>query len=289
MIVRDIATDQGDVWLIPGDIHFDAQDDRALAVMLKVARAFRVNGAILIGDTFESAGISRHGRPGRKFRFGQGTIAAEAEAARSFIERLSALVLQNRGDPGFLHVLQGNHEAWWTGVQDEFPGLVDTPWYELYGDLFNGWHVWDETTALRLGSLLVCHGHRLRGSLSKNSAASVLANYPGQNTLYGHTHRVDQCVTPTYKYGVSQDHGAWTIGHMRDIKKELTQGQIGPFAERHKQGFALVSIHQPSGCPWRGAARFKVDVVTVDRDTDGAPYCVVGGVLFEEDHALPVK
>ena len=282
MLVRPINPTLGDVWLIPGDIHFDAHDPRALAVMMKVAAAFRTNGVILVGDTFESAGISRHSRPGRKFRYGAGTIAAEAEAARPFVERLEALVAQNRGDRlGGLHVLTGNHENWFAAVQDEFPGLEDNPWHELYGDLFDGWHVWAESTALRLGSLLVCHGHRLRGSLSKYSAASVLANYPGQNTLYGHTHRVDQCLTPTYKYGNSVDHGAWSIGHMRDIKRELAQPVIGQFAERHKQGFALVSFHEPADALF-AELRFKVDVVTIDRTDGNSPYCVVGGVLFEE-------
>lgn len=281
-MIKQLHTAPGDVWCIPGDIHFDAHDPRALSLMLTIAAAFRATGFILVGDTFESAGISRHSRPSRRFRFGAGTIAAEEAAARPFVERMEAIVVQNRGDQlGGLRVLTGNHEAWWTGVQDEFPGLEDNPWHELYGDLFNGWHVWAESTALRLGHLLVCHGHRLRGALSKYSAAAVLANYPGQNTLYGHTHRVDSCITPTYKYGHPVDHGAWTIGHMRDIGRELAQPVIGQFAERHKQGFALVSFHDPVDVVLT-ECRFKVDIVTIDRTESGSPYCVVGGVLFEE-------
>lgn len=277
MLVHPINTEPGDVLLIPGDAHFDKHDPQCWDLMLQVARAFRVNGACLVGDTFDSIGISRHGRPARSFRFGRGTIKAEAAAARPYFERLEVIVLQNRGErPGGLYCLTGNHEHWWRAVQDEYPGLLDHPWFELYGDLFDGWHVFKEYTALKFGPLLVAHGHRLRGALGKYSAASVLSNYPGQNTLYGHTHRVDACITPTFKYGIAVDHGAWTIGHTRDITLELKEPALGTHAERHKQGFALVHFFSVGG-----ETRFKVDQVTVDRDVNGLPYCVVGGVLFQ--------
>jgi hypothetical protein len=268
----------GDVLLTPGDAHFDKHDPQAWDLMLKVARAFRVNTCVLIGDTFDSIGVSRHGRPARSFRFGRGTIKAEAEAAQPYFETIEAIVGANRrpGDSGGLYCLTGNHEHWWRAVQDDVPGLLDHPWFELYGDLFDGWHVFKEYTALKFGPLLICHGHRLRGGLSKYSAASVLGNYPGQNTLYGHTHRVDSCITPTYKYGLTVDHGAWTIGHTRDIVLELKEPALGPHAERHKQGFALTHFFEVAG-----ELRFKVDVVTIDRGPESQPYCVVGGVLFE--------
>lgn len=276
MLVRPIKVSDGDVLLVPGDIHFDKHDPWALDLMLQVAQAFRVNTIVLVGDTFESAGISRHGRPARKFRGGAATVEAEKRAAQPWFERMEALVYLSKGRPGGLHMLTGNHEAWWRLVQDDYPGLLDTQWFDLYGDLLNGWHVYDESTSLRFGPLLVCHGHRLRGSLSKYSAASVLANYPGQNTLYGHTHRIDSCTLPTYKYGIPQDHGAWTMGHLRDIYEEVRDPVIGPHAERHKQGFALVSFHEIEG-----EVRFKVTLVDISRAPNGRPYCVVGGQLFE--------
>lgn len=279
MLVREIPTLPGDVYLIPGDMHFDKQDDRALHVMVNVARHRRVNGAIFIGDTFESSGISRHGRPSRRFRFGKGTIKSEERAARPWVDAITDIVQSNRPDThlGGLYLLTGNHEHWWEGVQDEFPGLVDTPWYELYGDLFDDWHVFEEHDALKLGHLLVCHGHRLRGSLSRMSAAAVLANYPGQNTLYGHTHRVDVCTTPTYKYGEPVRHGAWTIGHMKAIIEEQKDRFVGPFAEKHQQGFAIVSFFSVNG-----DLRFHVEQAVIDRASDGSPYTSLGGTVFTE-------
>lgn len=276
MLVREVSTKLGDIYLIPGDIHFDAQDDSALSIMVDVAVARRVNGTILVGDTFDSAGISRHGRPGRKFRFGRATLASEGEAARPWLSSFRAIVRSYRDRPGGLHMLTGNHEAWWELVQDEYPGFLDTDWPQLYGDVLDGWHVHAEHTALKLGPLLVCHGHRLRGALSRASASAVLANYPGQNTLYGHTHRVDSSITPSYKYGVPVRHGAWSIGNMRDVREELKDRALGPHAERHLQGFALVSFHEVEG-----ELRFQVEQVTIDRKPSGAPYCIVGGVLYD--------
>ena len=292
MLVKNIPTKPGDRYLIPGDIHFDKQDDEAVELATRVAFARKCNGVILIGDTFESAGISRHGRPGRKFRFGRGTIKSEADAARPHLDDWRALTAAARnrkparkskanarsdeGDRnGGLYVLTGNHEHWWTGVQDEFPGLVDTPWHELYGDIFDGWHIFEEHTALRLGPLLVAHGHRLRGSLSKYSAASVLANYPGQNTLYGHTHRVDTCTTPSYKYGEPVIHGAWTIGHMRNVEDSIKDSFLGPHAEKHQQGFAIVSFHDVAGELW-----FDVEQATIHRASDGTPFAKMSGEVY---------
>lgn len=279
MIVREIDILPGDVTGVPGDIHFDKEDKAALRIMCDVFRAFRVNNGILIGDTFDSIGISRHPRLARDFRFGKGTIASERRHAEPWLEEIAAIVASNR-DTGRrsrgLHALTGNHEFWSSKMADDYPGLLDSPWSEYYGDLFDGWHVWAEATALRLGSLLVCHGHRLRGSLNRNSAVSVLQNYPGQNTLYGHTHRVECCITPTYKYGVAVDHGAWTIGHMRDIGEELANPALGVHAERHKQGFALVHHFQVGG-----ELRFRVELIPIDRKPNGKPYAVVAGVVFE--------
>lgn len=244
--------------------------------MLLISIDRGVNSVCLVGDTFESSGISRHAKLRRRFRISRATVQSERDAAAPWLDAFAKLCLSRRGKPGGLHVLTGNHEHWWKELQDEYPGLTDTPWHELYGDIFDGWHVHPEHTALKYGPLLVCHGHRLRGSLSKSSAAAVLGNYPGQNTLYGHTHRVDSAVTPTVKYGSPVRHGAWTIGTLKRRDIEVEDDTIGPFAERHLQGFALVSFHDVGG-----ETRFAVDQVTLDRTPKGKPYAVVGGMYYE--------
>lgn len=278
MKVKTIEVAAGDVLLVPGDMHFDQQDQGAIDVMLRVAAAACVNQVCLVGDTFESTGISRHHgmRTARKFRTGKGTIKQEGEAAMPTILALRAQVRATRDDQLGLHMLTGNHEAWWSGVQDEFPGLLDTPWYELYGDLFDGWQVHEEHMALKYGTLLVCHGHRLRGSLNKNSAAAVLANYPGQNTMYGHTHRIDQCTTPTFKYGIPSCHGAFSVGGLKDRDIEIRDGMLGPHSEKHQQGFGLTSFFSRGA----GLLGFDAQVVRIHRDGDDRPMAVYNGEVY---------
>lgn len=279
MIVRELTPNKREVLLVPGDIHFDQQDDEALDLMLTVACDVGVSSVCLVGDTFESTGISRHGRPARRFRAGRGTIASEARAAEPWLRGLRQVAKTFRGADGGCHVLTGNHEAWWAGVQDDYPGFLDTEWPEVYDTaapgLFEGWHIYDESTALKFGPLMVAHGHRLRGSLSRASAAAVLGNYPGQNTLYGHTHRVDSSITPSSKYGARVRHGAWTIGHLKRMDVEARDRFLGPHSERHLQGFALVRFYEVEG-----EVRFGVELVTVDRTPSGRAYCIASGAYY---------
>lgn len=269
MKVVEIHTDPGDRLLIPGDMHHDKQDQPAVELMIRVARAVRVNRACLVGDTFESAGITHRKRPARKFRFGQGTVAAEREAARPNLSALLALGLKSAD------VLTGNHENWWTGVQDEYPGLVDTEWFELYGDIFDGWHIRKEYTALKYGPLLVCHGHRLRGALAKNAAAAILGNYPGQNTVCGHNHRLDVATTPTFKYGRQVCHGAWCVGVLKDRDEEIKEDVIGPFSEKHQQGFGIATFFDRGG-----ALGFDMQLYRIHRDSRDRPVVIHNGEVF---------
>ncbi len=243
--------------------------------MFKVARAAHVNRVCLVGDTFESAGITHRKKPARRFRFGKGTIAAERDAAEPNLRELKAI-----GTEG-CDVLTGNHEAWWQGVQDEYPGLMDTPWYELYGNIFDGWRVRAEYTALKYGPLLVCHGHRLRGSLAKFASASILANYPGQSTVCGHNHRLDQTTTPTFKYGKRVSHGAWTVGHLKDRDAEIEEDVIGPFSEKHQQGFGIAGFFD-RGANAEGESKvgFDMTLFRIHRDAQDRPMCFYNGKVY---------
>ncbi len=223
-------------WLVPGDIHFGRHDRLSLELMTTVAEEHGVDNAILIGDSFDSYGISRHPKSAARLLRASGvTIEQEAKSAKPWFERWQYMFDQKL-------CITGNHEAWWELVQDEYPGLVGTEWWDLYGDLFDGWHCYKHGTALKLGPLLVAHGDELRGSLASSSAASVLRNYPGQNTLYGHTHRIDTCTRPTSKYGKPVNHGAWTIGCLMDLAAAADDRNLRQHAQVHQQGFAIVTF-----------------------------------------------
>jgi hypothetical protein len=276
MIVKEVRVRAGDSLLIPGDIHHDKQDQAAVELMIRVAKAANVNRVCLVGDTFESAGISRHPnlRSARNFRYGKGTIKSEYNAAKPNLDALLALGLDSSD------VLTGNHEAWWEAVQDDYPGLSDTDWFEVYGDLFDGWKVRAEDTALKYGPLLVCHGHRLRGSLSKFAAATVLANYPGQNTAFGHNHRLDGATIPTFKYGKQVWHGAWSMGHLKDRKTELKEKNIGPFSEKHQQGFGIATFFSRGKVKREEKLGFDMQQYRIHRDVNDNPMVMYAGAVF---------
>jgi hypothetical protein len=63
---------------------------------------------------------------------------------------------------------------------------------------------------------------------------------------------------------------------MRDREKELDDANIGPFAERHQQGFALVSFFD-RGDDLLG---FNMDLVRIHRDSSDKPMAVVGGRVY---------
>lgn len=273
MQVIERKVDPGDALLIPGDMHCDKEDRPAINVMLKVARAAGVNRACLVGDNNESAGISRHKslRAARNFRFGKGTIKSEARHLGPILKEIEKFATKSRD------CLTGNHELWWEEVQEEFPGLSEHEWFEVYGGIFDNWEVRAEYTAIKYGPLLVCHGHRLRGSLSKYAAATILSNYPGQNTVCGHNHRLDVATTPTFKYGQQVFHGAWTVGHLKRRDIEIKEKNIGPFSEKHQQGFGIATFFS------RGAGKlgFDMQLYRIHRDANDRPMVIYGGEVYK--------
>lgn len=226
---------------VPGDIHAPGQDEDALrlmtltvdGVMRDLALRHDEVEVVLTGDTFDSAGFSPHPGVRRKVLRDAGSLSAEKDAMRPWFHTWLSLAAS-------LRVIAGNHEAW----QESDLALSGSPWWEVYGDLFDlpGVYAYAEGTRLVYGSLIVCHGHDLRGVLSQHSAASVLREYPGQNTIYGHTHRQQYCTTPTTKRGLPVAHGAWTVGMMCRRDFELSDRNMRRFADRHQQGFALVFL-----------------------------------------------
>ncbi len=268
--------DPGDALLIPGDIHCDKQDTAVLELMFQVARAAGVNRGCFVGDTFESAGISRHPSLRRQVKVGKGTIKAEKKAAAPIFRAMKELCTKG------VKILTGNHEVWWDSVQDEHPGFTDMEWYEVYGEIFDGIEVVPEDTALQYGPLVVCHGHRLRGSLSKHAAANVLANYPGQNTAFGHNHRLEQATTPSYKNGKPVWNGAWSMGHLKRRDIELKEKQIGQFSEKHQQGFGIATFFDRGKSEF-GEKKLGFDMQTfrVHRDTRDRPMIHYNGTVFK--------
>lgn len=255
-IVR-VSVRPGDQLMVLPDIHFPDQDDLVCAVAMQIKRAIRPQHVVQVGDAFDSAGISRHPKEMKQFLAGGRTLRDEFEVA--------APLLRDFAEGTNARMLMGNHENWWRLLQNEHPGLVGTDFWDLApAGTFDGWHLYEEGTALLYDSLLVVHGHDLNGSLAQSSAATVLRNYPGQNTAYGHTHRIDSCTRPSLRYGRHTVHGSWSFGTLRRLSTELNhpEPKIRLSAERHENGIGVVTFGSEG--------HFSVETVRIFRDQDSA-------------------
>jgi hypothetical protein len=251
----DVA--EGSRLLVPGDVHFPVHDERVLGVMIESARVLGVTDVLLPGDTFDYWGLSGYRKDAARY-WEEGRLTEEAEAGRPWLEALRELVA-----PGRAIIGPGNHEDRWYDLVDDNPALHGLEWWHPVADVLSGWERLPRGWRVRAGALTIEHGDQLVGSLAKHSASTVLGNYPGQNTLYGHTHRVDSCTRPTEKNGELVAHGAWTVGHTSDPRKN---GGFIPGGHRWEQGWAVVDIF-----PLGRDLGFNVNQARVLRDGRGRP------------------
>lgn len=212
-MITEIKVRAGDRVLIPGDIHFPVQDQRCLDVMTNLAADLGVTKLFLQGDTFDYWGLSRHQKSADRAAL-DGHLKDELAAAAPWLTTWTELWPTWMGP--------GNHEDRWYDLVDDSPALLGTEWFSPleWHDLDHGVTFLGRNYLAKLGPLVVCHGDTLRGAMRNNSARSVLSEYPGQNTVYGHTHRIDVCTRPTWKNGEPVSHGAWNVGHLSDVSKQ---------------------------------------------------------------------
>lgn len=196
------------------------------------------------GDTFDSAGFSPHPNVRKSVHATGGTLDDEKKAAKPWLDTWAGIFGQR-------YMMCGNHEAW----QESTLALEGSDWWEAYGSLLDGWQLYSEATRLKMGKVTIAHGHDLLGSLSKHSAASVLHEYPGQHIVYGHTHRLQGCTTPTTRENEMVAQGAWTVGMMADRRKERQDRMMRKLSDRHQNGFGVIYFF-PSGF-------FKVELCEV--------------------------
>lgn len=206
---------------------------------MRWASDLRPDTVVLQGDTFDTLALCTKTKPA--WQMAQyGTLELEARAARPSLRRLAKYTKR-----GFIG--PGNHEERVLRHVDENQALDGLGWDEPFRRALDddGWQVLPAKYKLVLGPAVIQHGHTLKGSLNKYSAATVLARNPGQSTFYGHTHRVDQTANVTWDKGWPAEHMAATLGFLGDIDKfEYTDD------EPWRLGFgALKFFRLPTGRP----------------------------------------
>lgn len=199
-------------WLIPGDIHAPFQDKKAVARMFDLGIE---EGLILNGDFIDYYWLSSWPKTA--------ALTKLAGYSRTREEIMSLVAeIQRR----FKHVIfgAGNHEARIETLSRKYPGF-DGKWYWMFQDILpKYWHYLDHGYRLVLPQktfnglpIVIEHGDKcLYGGVP--SAERLVTSYPGQCTIIGHNHRLQQRYKTTWKNGNPTVSMAYTVGHLSDIK-----------------------------------------------------------------------
>lgn len=257
MGIYRIKPSAGDVYLIPGDLHFPIHDGPAIQAMADYFCS-RYNGTearlgvICQGDTVDTHSISRYRRRADRIAAFP-RLVDEVAPARPFLTWAGGLPL------GCTYI-PGNHEDWVTDLVDTQPGLAGSPgmdWANLTGlaDI-PGLDFVPYGTWVALGrKLVVCHGDGLPAK------PHLMANkFPDQVTIYGHTHALGSYFNTVYDPGGGSGvRGAINVGHM-------SRGDAHEYAvyPNWQQGFALVEFFGEK--PY-----FRVELHQIIRDQEGKP------------------
>lgn len=207
--VVTIPVRTGERMALMPDMHYPAQDKEAVDIFTRWLSHNRPDSIAGLGDTFDFLSLSSHRRSARQI-LDAGSIRQEALSAKADLAKFARYTKRRYIGPG-------NHEERIYAHIDDHPALCGIEWYDLVRDALDGWQTMPQRYVAKAGLATLCHGHTLKGSLNKYSAATVLTRNPGQSVFYGHTHRTDQTANATWRAGEPSEHMAATIGWLGDI------------------------------------------------------------------------
>lgn len=201
---------------IPGDIHIPMQDQDAVDAALKFA-AKDGSWLFITGDLIDYYWLSSWPKS-REL-----TTSAGYTNTLKAIEAL-VLTIDNFGIPGVVYGA-GNHEERVNALSRKFPGF-DGNWYWMFEKVLpENWVYLDHGYRCELAQksvnglpIIIEHGDRAQyGGVP--SAEKLVTAYPGQCTIIGHNHRIQQAAKTTWKKGTPTISAAYTVGHLSDIKQ----------------------------------------------------------------------
>lgn len=254
----------GDTAIWWSDLHAPIHDPGALDLVVQVHRLLRPAVSVAGGDMHDVSALSSHRKPAKQTN----TYPSLCSEAYAVADAFKAIATYSR----YAIYIPGNHEGRIERHVDQFPGLEGTlKWHTPYDEIHTGWDMLPLGSCVSLGPLHCFHGEELAGSLRKNPAAAVLAEYPGQSTLFGHCHKIDCATRPTVRNGRAVVHGAWTAGFLGDAKK---MGYAAGFRHAWQLGFATIDFWDRGG----GRLGFTVNLIRIYPTAGGGRVCYVPGV-----------
>lgn len=187
------------------DTHRPYHDERAVQLMLKVARAIRPDRLVVLGDYGDYYCTSRHPKDPTRQRF----LDVEIESNNEGLDELDAIPGVTQKD-----FIAGNHEH---NVEryliERAPELFNVVKVEKLLKLKErGWKYTPYKDYIRIGKVYVTHDTDASGVNAHRSAATAF----NSNAIIGHTHRCAINYSTTVTGG---SHVAAMFGWLGDKKK----------------------------------------------------------------------
>lgn len=176
--------------LILSDLHFPYQDNKAIELALKYGEKNKMDCILINGDLFDFATISRHEKDWR-----HRSLVDEIDTVREFFD-----YLQHRFPNVKIVFKEGNHDErfdkWLFHKSPEFFDISGLTLKDVLKLNERGIDYVCDRLPVKIGKLLVLHGHELNGSGGVNPARATFLKTIA-NVLIGHCHRTSQHTEPT--------------------------------------------------------------------------------------------
>jgi hypothetical protein len=213
--------------MVLSDIHIPYHDLTALKAAINYGRKHQVNAIILNGDIMDMYQCSRFDKsPSKK------VLKTEIEMCQRFLQQLRFLFPSEK-----IIFKIGNHEA-------RLAHYILRKAPELYGiDAINLKELLklkdlnidfvDSSQCIRVGKLLIAHGHEWAGGGGGVNAARGMFLKANCNLLIGHFHRSQEFI---YRNGNDETIGVWVNGCLANLYPEYLP------KNNWNHGFAIVSV-----------------------------------------------
>lgn len=239
--------------LVIPDVHAPYHSAEAFGCMLDVARRWRPDVAVVLGDFADFAAVSTHPKdPGRLLPFD-----AEVAGVNKALDELGRALRGCRTK----HYLEGNHETrlsrFVLKMAPELRTFVD--WRDMLHLDKRGWRVTPYKESIQYGKLGFTHDV---GRAGVNAARQSMLDM-GASLVFGHTHRLQV----HYQGQLRGDrHVGATLGWLGD-----------PLAidYRHRDSVTRDSIHAIGVVHMVATGNFWLQAIPIVRGR-----CVVDGVLY---------